>query len=301
MPVICTGGFQTALGHRRGDRARRLRRGEHRAAAHRQQRSGRGLPARAGPRRSPVHLLQHAAWSTWSRIRSAATTRSRYPSREAMLAEIMSVFNPPAVSAVIDRAGERTMADDLLGRDCGDLLNRRPWYELPRLLAMGRLVEMRNELREKNLHDTEEPAVTQQAIPANLDPALRESAHRRRHQQRSAVPEDGRGRPPLRPQRPARAHVAGHRQPARAQPARRQPRADDARRVPAGDDPEPAGGGVDSVHGARLVRAQALEDRVARDPDAAGDDFGAPTITRADDGAASRRRPDRRGRPPTPT
>jgi hypothetical protein len=63
---------------------------------------------------------------------------------------------------------------DLLSR-LGDLLNRRPWYELPRLLAEGRLVEIRNELREKNLHDTEEPADTEQAIPANLDSTLRES------------------------------------------------------------------------------------------------------------------------------
>ena len=63
---------------------------------------------------------------------------------------------------------------DLLSR-LGDLLNRRPWYQLPRLLAEGRLVEIRNELREKNLHDTEEPADTEQAIAANLDPKLRES------------------------------------------------------------------------------------------------------------------------------
>ena len=49
------------------------------------------------------------------------------------------------------------MADDLLGK-LGNLLGKgRPWYELPRLLAMGRLVEMRNELRQKNLLDTEEP------------------------------------------------------------------------------------------------------------------------------------------------
>lgn len=40
----------------------------------------------------------------------------------------------------------------------GDFLHQnRPWYKLPRLLAMPRLIEIRNELREKNLHDTEEP------------------------------------------------------------------------------------------------------------------------------------------------
>lgn len=40
----------------------------------------------------------------------------------------------------------------------GDFLHgKRPWYKLPRLLAMPRLIEIRNELRAKNLHDTEEP------------------------------------------------------------------------------------------------------------------------------------------------
>ncbi len=65
------------------------------------------------------------------------------------------------------------MADDLLGR-IGDLLRRRPWYELPRLLAMPRLIEMRNTLREKNLHDTEEPPFVKEEIPPDLDARLRE-------------------------------------------------------------------------------------------------------------------------------
>ncbi len=65
------------------------------------------------------------------------------------------------------------MADDLLGR-IGDLLRRRPWYELPRLLAMPRLIEMRNTLREKNLHDTEEPPFVREEIPPDLDARLRD-------------------------------------------------------------------------------------------------------------------------------
>jgi hypothetical protein len=67
------------------------------------------------------------------------------------------------------------MADDDLAGRINNLLNKRPWYELPRLLAEGRLVEIRNELRLKNLYDTEEPADVSQPIPANLDPALREN------------------------------------------------------------------------------------------------------------------------------
>ena len=59
----------------------------------------------------------------------------------------------------------------------GGLLQRRPWYQPPRFLAYGKLVEIRNELREKNLHDTEEPPLEKQAVPppADLDPAIREA------------------------------------------------------------------------------------------------------------------------------
>ena len=50
---------------------------------------------------------------------------------------------------------------------------------------------MRNELREKNLHDTEEPPLEQQAVPADLDPALRRGTDHRRHVQRPALPKMG--------------------------------------------------------------------------------------------------------------
>ena len=65
------------------------------------------------------------------------------------------------------------MADDLTDR-LGQLFKRRPWYKLPRLLGSVKLVEMRDELRAKNLHDTEEPPLERKAVPADLDPALRE-------------------------------------------------------------------------------------------------------------------------------
>ena len=59
VPVICTGGFQTASVIRAGHRARRLRRGEHRAAADRQQRPGPAVRRRRGPAApSPCTLLQ---------------------------------------------------------------------------------------------------------------------------------------------------------------------------------------------------------------------------------------------------
>jgi hypothetical protein len=64
------------------------------------------------------------------------------------------------------------MADELIDK-LGELLHKKPWYQLPRLLADGQLVQMRNELRKKNLHDTDDPAATAQEVPANLDPATR--------------------------------------------------------------------------------------------------------------------------------
>ena len=59
----------------------------------------------------------------------------------------------------------------LLGR-LTELL-RRPWHERPRLLAMAELIDIRNDLREQNLHDSEEPPLKRQEIPADLNPALR--------------------------------------------------------------------------------------------------------------------------------
>jgi hypothetical protein len=66
------------------------------------------------------------------------------------------------------------MADDLIGK-LGDLFKKKPWYQLPYLLAAGRLVEIRDELRDKNLHDTEEPPEARQEIPADLQPELRQA------------------------------------------------------------------------------------------------------------------------------
>jgi hypothetical protein len=65
------------------------------------------------------------------------------------------------------------MADKLLGRIGDFLQHRTPWYRLPKLLAMPRLVEIRNELRRENLHDTEEPPLQKKPVASDLDPALR--------------------------------------------------------------------------------------------------------------------------------
>ena len=63
------------------------------------------------------------------------------------------------------------MPDNLVTR-ITELLNTRPWYKLPRLLGMRRLIDIRNELREKNLHDTEEPPL-ERRDPSSVDPAIR--------------------------------------------------------------------------------------------------------------------------------
>ena len=67
------------------------------------------------------------------------------------------------------------MADKLLGRIGDFLQGSSAWYNLPKLLAMPRLVEIRNQLRRENLHDTEEPPLEKKTIPPNLDPTLRQS------------------------------------------------------------------------------------------------------------------------------
>ncbi|MBA3887216.1 MAG: peroxidase [Acidobacteria bacterium] len=65
------------------------------------------------------------------------------------------------------------MAFDLVGR-IRDLLEQRPWYQLPRLLAMRRLIDIRDDLRAKNLHDTEEPPLANNPDPAAVPPKQRE-------------------------------------------------------------------------------------------------------------------------------
>ena len=51
-----------------------------------------------------------------------------------------------APSDAAPRPADSRSADALL-KHIGGLLQRRPWYQLPRFLAYGKLVEIRNELR----------------------------------------------------------------------------------------------------------------------------------------------------------
>src|SRR5688572_10920525 len=46
------------------------------------------------------------------------------------------------------------------------IVSGKEWFDLPFPVAAGKLVEMRNELRQKNLHDTEEPPLEAADTPA---------------------------------------------------------------------------------------------------------------------------------------
>lgn len=63
-------------------------------------------------------------------------------------------------------------ADDLTAR-VGSLLRQREWHQLPRTLAALRLIGIRNELREKNLHDTEEPPLEARPADAPVPPEVK--------------------------------------------------------------------------------------------------------------------------------
>jgi 2,4-dienoyl-CoA reductase (NADPH2) len=59
VPVLCTGGFQTAsVGDQERDRSGRLRRRDHRAPARREQRPGQAVRRRPRPAGPALHLLQ---------------------------------------------------------------------------------------------------------------------------------------------------------------------------------------------------------------------------------------------------
>ena len=136
------------------------------------------------------------------------------------------------------------------------------WFDLPRAAQGIRLYQIRDELREKNLHDTEEPPLESSTAPAGWRRLQR--AHQRRHLQRPQVPADGQRGDAVRAQRALERGVPRHRQPADAEPATGQPRAPDPHHLPARHDPQRDRRGVDPVHGPRLVRAQ--EGHLGRTP-----------------------------------
>ena len=50
------------------------------------------------------------------------------------------------------------------------IVSDKEWYELPYAAAAARLIEIRNELRAKNLHDTEDPPLEVRESPAPAEP-----------------------------------------------------------------------------------------------------------------------------------
>lgn len=61
----------------------------------------------------------------------------------------------------------------LLSRIGDFLQHKRPWWKLPRILAVPRLIEIRNQLRRQNLHDTEHPPLEKWS--GSVDPGIRET------------------------------------------------------------------------------------------------------------------------------
>ena len=142
---------------------------------------------------------------------------------------------------------------------------KAPWYRLPKLVAMPQLVEIRNQLRRENLHDTEEPALEKRADTTKPDQALLEERTVDGSYNDLEYPSMGSCGKRFGRNCAARTHLPGHRESHDAKPARRQPRADDEAGVSTGHHPESHGRVLDSVHGARLVRAQTQRDVVRRD------------------------------------
>ena len=160
------------------------------------------------------------------------------------------------------------------------------WYDLPRAAAGIRLYQIRDELREKNLHDTEEPPLeSSTAPPAGEAYNVRTSDGTYNDLK---CPAHGQRRHALRAQRALERGVPRHREPSDAQPATGQPRAPDPHRLSARDDPQRDRCGVDPVHGPRLVRAQERQlDAHPRHPAGRGRQLARADDARAEDAGGS--------------
>lgn len=67
------------------------------------------------------------------------------------------------------------MSDTIFDRLTRALRKKRPWYELPTVLAIPHLIRIRNDMRKNNLHDTEEPPLAKRSESDPLPPEAREA------------------------------------------------------------------------------------------------------------------------------
>ena len=87
----------------------------------------------------------------------------------------------------------------------------RPWYELPRLLAMGGWSRSATSCAPRTCTTPRSRRCAKERIPARSRSGASRAARTTDGTYNDlAIPEDGSGRLPLRPQRPAGAHVPGH-------------------------------------------------------------------------------------------
>ena len=92
IPVISTGGYQTASVVREGITSGAFDGGGDRALAGRQSRPHRAMAGRRATSPRCLAPTATSAWSTRRRIRWAATSRRASPRREAMIEQLMSIY-----------------------------------------------------------------------------------------------------------------------------------------------------------------------------------------------------------------
>ena len=253
MPVICTGGFQTASVIRRRDRARRLRRRQHRPPADRQQRPGRAVRRRPGPRRPAVHLLQQVPGQRRREparlLRGVALPVARGDGRR----DHVGVRSARLYSCATISQETRQMADDVIGETERALQEQADGTSCRASWPTASSRDPARAAREESLRHRG-AAQAAQGNPGRSRSGVRAGDGRSTAPTTICTSRRWIGRRPLRPQLSARPDLSRHPEPADPESARGQPGADDARPVPAGDHPESAGRVLDSVHGARLVR-----------------------------------------------
>ena len=220
MPVICTGGFQTASVIAAASRG---------ATATRSASRGRSSPTTtwwrcsAAGRTAPSVPCTYCNRCLVNVVENplGCYEETRFPSREAMIAEIMSVFQPPTVRPDRPTPETATWPDDLISRSWANLPQRTPVVQAAAPARDGRAG--RDSQRAARRRTCTTPRSRRSSSRRSRRISIRRCARRGPSTARSTIcsyPEDGRRRLPVRPQHAARAHVPGCRESADPQPAR---------------------------------------------------------------------------------
>ena len=193
------------------------------------------------------------------------------------------------------------MADDLLGQDWQPAQQDGRGTSCRGCWPQGGSSRFATSCARRTCTTRRSRPTRRQPIPANLDPRSARPRTLDGTHNDLQFPADGRGRPALRPQLPARADVF----PTPPNLLIPNPRVV-SRELMTREQFQPAtilnllAAALDPVHGARLVRAQAIRRPSSLEiPTPPGDDFGEPSIRVPRDRARPGARRAPRGRPPT--